>query len=122
MTWCPQLLDPRQPKNVSDAVVLAILALHILAAYLLPAEPQTRPVFAAIFLFWRASYNIGSLGYLLRVQSTTPSLVTWAKRWRLFEKPSSGRNPRRPWLYWTLKRELEAKIPEDYKFEEAPLE
>ncbi|KAH8880617.1 phosphatidylethanolamine N-methyltransferase [Thozetella sp. PMI_491] len=114
-----QLLDPRQPKNLSDAAVLAILALHILLAYALPPAFKG-PVFAAVFLFWRAGYNIG-IGYLLRVQSNHTLLVTWAKKWRLFENPASGKNPR-PWLHQLLKRELEAKIPEDYKFEEAPLE
>ncbi len=114
-----QLLDPRQPKNLSDAVVLAILALHILAAYMLPAGLK-RPVCAAIFLFWRASYNIG-IGSLLTVQSKYRLLVQWAKRWKLFENPNTGNNPR-PWLYRLLKWELEAKIPEDYVFEQAPLE
>ena len=114
-----QLLDPRQPKNLSDVIVLAILALHILAAYLLPAGLK-RPVFAAVFIFWRAAYNVG-IGYLLNVQSNGKLLVTWAKKWKLFENPESGKNPR-PWLYRTLKRELEAKIPADYKFEEAPIE
>jgi phosphatidylethanolamine N-methyltransferase len=114
-----QLLDPRQPKNLSDVLVLAILALHILAAYLLPAGLKS-PVFAVIFIFWRASYNMG-IGYLLRVQSNHKLLVTWARRWKLFEDPATGKNPR-PWLYYLLKRELEAKIPEDYKFEDAPIE
>ncbi|KAH6607555.1 phosphatidylethanolamine n-methyltransferase [Trichoderma cornu-damae] len=114
-----QLLDPRQPKNLSDVVVLAILALHILAAYLLPAGFK-RPVFAALFLFWRASYNVG-IGVLLHIQSRHRRLITWAQRWRLFEHPSTGNNPR-PWLYSLLKRELEAKIPEDYEFEKAPVE
>ncbi|KJR82345.1 phosphatidylethanolamine N-methyltransferase [Sporothrix schenckii 1099-18] len=114
-----QLLDPRQPKNLSDVVVLAILALHILAAYLLPAGLK-RPVCAALFLFWRASYNIG-IGSLLTVQSKYRLLVAWAKRWKLFENPETGKNPR-PWLYRLLKWELEAKIPEDYVFEKAPIE
>ncbi|KAB5576531.1 phosphatidylethanolamine N-methyltransferase [Coniochaeta sp. 2T2.1] len=114
-----QLLDPRQPKNLSDVIVLVILALHIAAAYYLPASLR-RPVFAAIFLFWRAAYNIG-IGFLLRVQSNHKLLVTWAKKWKLFENPSTGKNPR-PWLYKLLKRELEAKIPEDYEFEKAPIE
>ncbi|EPE06109.1 phosphatidylethanolamine n-methyltransferase [Ophiostoma piceae UAMH 11346] len=114
-----QLLDPRQPKNLSDALVLAILALHILVAYLLPAHLK-RPVCAIIFLFWRASYNIG-IGSLLTVQSKYRLLVQWAKRWRLFENPETGNNPR-PWLYRLLKWELEAKIPEDYVFEKAPIE
>jgi phosphatidylethanolamine N-methyltransferase len=114
-----QLLDPRQPKNLSDIVVLAILALHILTAYLLPAHLKL-PVFAVIFMFWRASYNIG-IGYLLTIQSHHRRLVTWTTRWKLFENPDTGRNPR-PWLYRMLKRELEAKIPEDYQFEKAPIE
>jgi phosphatidylethanolamine N-methyltransferase len=114
-----QLLDPRQPKNLSDLVVLVILALHILVAYLLPANLK-RPVFALIFISWRASYNVG-IGYLLRIQSNHRRLVTWARRWKLFVDPKTGKNPR-PWLYKTLKRELEAKIPEDYKFEDAPIE
>lgn len=114
-----QLLDPRQPKNLSDALVLAILALHILAACFLPAAWK-RPVFALVFLFWRASYNIG-IGVLLNIQSNHRRLITWAKRWNLFEDPATGKNPR-PWLYRFLKGELEAKIPEDYEFEKAPIE
>lgn len=114
-----QLLDPRQPKNFSDLAVLEILALHILLAYLLPSTWKPY-VFAAIFLFWRASYNIG-IGVLLTIQSNHRRLITWAQRWRLFENPKDGNNPR-PRLYNFLKRELEAKIPEDYKFEEAPIE
>lgn len=114
-----QLLDPRQPKNLSDVLVLAILALHILAAYLLP-EGWKRLVFALAYLFWRASYNIG-IGYLLHIQSHHRRMETWAKRLKLFENPQTGKNPR-PWLYNLLKRELESKIPEDYEFEKAPLE
>lgn len=114
-----QLFDPREPKNLSDAVVLVILALHILLAYMLPAGLK-KPVMAAVFCFWRASYNLG-IGVLLREQSTHKRMVTWARRWKLFVNPSTGEQPR-PWLYGLLKRELEAKIPEDYKFEEAPLE
>ena len=114
-----QLLDPRQPKNLSDAFVIAILCLHILTLYLLPPALK-RPIFAIIFLFWRGCYNIG-IGYLLQIQSNHRRLVTWAKRWNLFENPETGKNPR-PWLYKLLKRELETKIPVDYKFEEAPVE
>ncbi|RDL31956.1 Phosphatidylethanolamine N-methyltransferase [Venustampulla echinocandica] len=114
-----QLLDPRQPKNLSDVIVLAILGLHILALYFLPAGLK-RPVFALIFLFWRGCYNIG-IGWLLHIQSNHGRLIVWAKKWRLFENPATGKNPR-PWLYNLIKRELETKIPEDYKFEDAPLE
>ncbi|RYO89504.1 hypothetical protein DL764_008574 [Monosporascus ibericus] len=114
-----QLLDPRQPKNLSDAIVLAILAAHILTLYFLPASLK-KPAFASIFLFWRAAYNIG-IGWLLRSQSNDNKLVAWAQKWKLFEDPASGKNPR-PWLYELLKRELEAKIPQDYQLEKAPLE
>ncbi|RCI09681.1 hypothetical protein L249_3786 [Ophiocordyceps polyrhachis-furcata BCC 54312] len=111
-----QLLDPRQPKNLTDLVVLGFLALHIVAAWLLPAGWK-RPVFALVFLGWRASYNIG-IGVLLHVQSHHGRLITWARRWKLFEIRD---NPR-PWLYGLLKREFEAKITDDYVFEEAPIE
>ncbi|KXJ85523.1 phosphatidylethanolamine N-methyltransferase [Microdochium bolleyi] len=114
-----QLLDPRQPKNLSDAVVLVILAAHVAALCLLPPSLK-RPAFALIFMVWRAAYNVG-IGVLLRLQSNEKRLVAWAQKWRLFEHPSTGKNPR-PWLYNLLKRELEAKIPEDYEFEKAPLE
>lgn len=114
-----QLLDPREPKNITDVAVILILAFHIFLAYSLPPGFK-RPIFALIFMFWRASYNIG-IGYLLNVQSKHRRIVTWARRWRLFEAPSSGNQPR-PWLYNLLKSEFETKIPEDYQFDKAPLE
>lgn len=114
-----QLLDPRQPKNLSDLFVLAILGLHILAAYYLPT-PWKRTAFAAIFLFWRACYNIG-IGVLLHIQSHDRQLITWTRHWQLFENPETGKQPR-PWLYKFLKNELEAKIAEDYQFDKAPIE
>ncbi|KAI9840159.1 MAG: phosphatidylethanolamine N-methyltransferase [Sclerophora amabilis] len=114
-----QLLSPTQPKNLSDITVLAVLALHILALYLLPSFLR-RPVFAVVFLFWRGCYNVG-IGYLLLIQSHHCRLVTWAKRSGIFENPSNGRNPH-PNLYKIIKRELETKIPEDYVFDEAPIE
>lgn len=114
-----QLLDPRQPKNLTDLAVLGILAGHIFLLYILPRILRV-PVFAVIFLFWRACYNVG-IGYLLREQSNHRRMETWAKQLHLFEKPNSGKQPR-PWLYDLIKKELEAKIPEDYKFEEAPFE
>lgn len=114
-----QLLDPRQPKNLSDGIVLAIMGLHILTLYLLPSSWR-KPVFAILFLFWRGCYNVG-IGYLLHIQSHHRRLITWAKRWSLFENPQTGKQPR-PRLYNLIKRELEAKIPENYKFEDAPIE
>ncbi|KAI0011015.1 phosphatidylethanolamine N-methyltransferase [Xylariaceae sp. FL0662B] len=114
-----QLLDPREPKNLSDAIVLGVLAAHILALYFLPFSLR-QPVFAVVYLFWRASYNLG-IGILLQVQSSDNKLVQWAKKWKLFENPSTGKNPR-PWLYNLIKHEMETKIPEDYQFEKAPIE
>ena len=114
-----QLLDPREPKNISDIIVLLILLLHILLLWKLPSNLKV-PAFAVIFTFWRASYNLG-IGILLQMQSNQRRLVRWAAHYRLFENPATGQNPR-PWLYYLLKRELETKIPKDYKFEEAPLE
>ena len=114
-----QLFSPNQPKNASDFVVVAILGLHILGLYMLPSTYRV-PVYAAVFLFWRACYNAG-IGYLLHIQSHHWRLVAWAKQSKLFEDPKTGNNPR-PIIYYLLKQEMETKIPEDYKFEEAPVE
>ena len=114
-----QLLSPSQPKNLSDAVVLLILGIHILTIYFLP--PYLRiPIYAAIFLFWRACYNVG-IGYLLHLQSKHWRLVSWAKRSKVFVNPKTGDNPH-PILFHMLKQEMETKISKDYKFEDAPIE
>ncbi|KAK8191994.1 uncharacterized protein BKA78DRAFT_315532 [Phyllosticta capitalensis] len=97
----PSLL-PTQPKNLSDALILAVLAGHMLFYYLLPRGWRI-PAFAVVFLFWRAGYNM---------QSEHRRLVSWAKK---------SHNPY-PRLYALLKKEMETKIPKDYKFEEAPIE
>ncbi|KAI9830618.1 MAG: hypothetical protein M1819_005428 [Sarea resinae] len=114
-----QLLSPSQPKNISDICVLAVLALHLYGLYALPSSLRV-PIYAAVFLFWRACYNVG-IGYLLQIQSYHKRLVKWAKKSKIFENPASGNNPY-PQVYKLLKREMETKIPKDYKFEEAPLE
>ena len=114
-----QLLSPSQPKNISDILVLAVLALHIFTLYMLPSFLRI-PIFAVIFLFWRSSYNVG-IGYLLHIQSHHRRLVKWAKKSKVFVNPKTGDNPH-PVLYNTIKREMETKIPHDYKFEDAPLE
>jgi len=114
-----QLLSPSQPKNLSDLAVLAVLASLILTFYLLPKSARI-PVFATIFLLWRAAYNAG-IGWLLDGQSKHNRLVLWAKNSHIFEKPESGKNPH-PAIYTLLEQEMETKIPADYKFEEAPLE
>lgn len=114
-----QLLSPSQPKNLSDLAVLGVLASMILTFCMLPKRARI-PVFAVVFLFWRAAYNAG-IGWLLDGQSKHKRLVLWAKQSHIFEKPETGRNPN-PALYKLLERELETKIPHDYKFAEAPLE
>ncbi|RKF56152.1 Phosphatidylethanolamine N-methyltransferase [Erysiphe neolycopersici] len=114
-----QLLDPRQPKNLSDALVIAIIALHILLYYFLPSS--LKQLFTAVvFLFWRTCYNLG-VGYLLQIQSNYRRLVQWAKKIGLFEGPRA-KTYKKSWIIKLIKRELEAKIPDDYQFEKAPIE
>lgn len=114
-----QLLSPSEPKNVSDISIILILFLHVLLAWALPS-PVKIPVLAAIFLSWRAGYNIG-IGYLLHMQSHHKMLVRWARRSKLFPVASNGENPH-PRLRAFIKQELETKIPKDYDFDKAPLE
>jgi phosphatidylethanolamine N-methyltransferase len=114
-----QLLDPRQPKNASDIVIVGNLAGLCLLFYLLP--PKWRiPTFAVTTIFWRLCYNAG-IGWLLHNQSHHKRLVAWAKKSKIFENPETGTQPY-PALYKILKREMETKIPKDYKFEDAPIE
>ncbi|KAI9780251.1 MAG: phosphatidylethanolamine N-methyltransferase [Geoglossum umbratile] len=114
-----QFLSPTQPKNLSDLVVLAILALLILTLCALPSSTRI-PAFAVIFLFWRGCYNVG-IGYLLRIQSRDRLLVKWAQKSKIFKDPAIDKNPH-PQLYKIIKRELETKIPKDYDFRKAPIE
>ncbi|CEL08923.1 Putative Phosphatidylethanolamine N-methyltransferase [Aspergillus calidoustus] len=114
-----QLLSPSEPKNLSDLLVLTILIAHIFLLWVLPAAARV-PVFAALYLFWRAGYNAG-IGWLLHNQSHHKTLVRWAEKSNIFVNPSTGKNPY-PQLYNLIKRELETKIPHDYSFEEAPIE
>ncbi|KAI4095822.1 MAG: hypothetical protein LQ348_006996 [Seirophora lacunosa] len=114
-----QLLSPSQPKNVSDLIVLAALGSLILGCYFSPSTVRV-PLYATIFLFWRACYNVG-IGYLLHIQSHHRKLVAWANRWRIFVDPKTGNNPH-PVLYGILRREMETKIPKDYTFATAPVE
>ena len=114
-----QLLFPNQTKNLSDLVVVLVLGLHILAVATLPRRFSI-PLFGVVFLMWRASYN-GGIGYVLREQSLYNSLVEWAKKTGIFLRPSTGKNTYSR-LYPLLKREMETKLPRDYKFDEAPVE
>lgn len=113
-----QLLDPRQPKNMSDGLVLLIIGLHIAAAWLLPSRFR-RTVLAATFVIWRTAYNLG-IGQLLRYQSNYRSLVVWARRLGLFADTNLSSWPR---LSRLLRRELEAKLSRDeYDFATVPIE
>lgn len=114
-----QLLDPRKPKNLSDVFVIAILATHIILYYFLPSSIK-QLVTAIIFLFWRACYNLG-IGYLLHIQSNYRHLILWARKTGLFEGSKAKANEK-SWIIALIKRELEAKIPNDYQFEKAPIE
>jgi phosphatidylethanolamine N-methyltransferase len=114
-----QLLSPSQPKNLSDLLILGVLVVLIFLLIILPNSISI-PFFALAFLFWRACYNVG-IGYLLQIQSDDQMLVVWATRSGIFQNPATGKNPH-PKLYALLKREMETKIPKDYKFEDAPIE
>jgi len=114
-----QLLSPTQPKNASDIAIVTVLLWFVGMLVVLPRSASI-PMFAVIFLFWRACYNAG-IGYLLHIQSHHKRLTTWARRSGIFESPSTGKNSY-PFLYKLLQREMETKIPQDYKFETAPLE
>ena len=114
-----QLLSPKHPKNLTDVIVIGILAAHVSFLFIFPKSISI-PLYAVLFTFWRFGYN-GGIGFLLREQSLYNSIVNWAKKTGVFEKPSTGKNTK-PHLYPSLKKELETKIPKDYSFEDAPLE
>lgn len=113
-----QLLDPRQPHTLSDGIVIAVNVLLIFVMYMLPSFAK-QTVFAVIFLFWRGCYNIG-IGWLLYKQSESRLLTSVAEKSHVFEDPSIPTS--RPWLHDLVKTELEKKIPEDYNFDDAPIE
>lgn len=113
------LLSPTQPKNLSDILILAVLAAHIALLYLLPPSFRT-PVMLVSFLFWRTCYNFG-IGYFLHHQSNHKWLVYWARKSGIFDAS------RQPAICKFVKNEIETKIPDevksgDYVFEKAPIE
>ncbi|RMZ77706.1 hypothetical protein DV738_g4247, partial [Chaetothyriales sp. CBS 135597] len=114
-----QLLSPYEPKNLSDLLVISLLASLILLLWKLPSGWR-QPVFACMFLLWRVAYNVG-IGFLLHQQSQYKLLTRQASLLKIFNDPSTGDNPR-PWLFRFLKREFERKIPKDYDMTKAPLE
>lgn len=114
-----QLFSPTSAKNFSDAVLIGILGIHILLLVILPRGISI-PLFAVVYTFWRASYN-GGIGFVLWQQSNYNAVVAWTKKTGIFNDPATGKNTL-PKYYKLLKREMETKIPKDYKFEEAPIE
>ena len=114
-----ELFSPNKPKNTSDIIVIAILGIHVLGLFVLPRDLRI-PVYTAVFLFWRASYN-GFIGLLLHEQSSHRRLVKWAKHSGIFRDPATARN-RYPRLYPIIKQEFETKIQKDYNFDKAPVE
>ena len=114
-----QLFSPTEPKNISDLVVIIVLGVHVLTVFILPTSVSI-PLFAIVYMLWRASYN-GGIGFVLWHQSNYNAIVCWTRRTGIFTDPAKGKNNYARW-YPLLKREMETKIPKDYKFDEAPLE
>ncbi|GAO50937.1 hypothetical protein G7K_5056-t1 [Saitoella complicata NRRL Y-17804] len=107
------ILDPRAPKSELDIVVLASLAFSIFVYITFPDRAR-RYSLLLLFLFWRASYNVG-LGYLLNVQSKNRTLVAWAQKYCLFDKENKA-------VYSFVRRNLQGKMEKDYDFDQVPKE
>lgn len=112
-----QLLSPSEPKNVSDLLLLTVLAFQISLLWTLPVSSRV-PVLGSLFVFWRASYNVG-IGWLLQKQSKQQTLVRWARMSKLFGKAQDSTHPK---LRAFIKSELEKKVVHDYSFDETPIE
>lgn len=112
-----QLLSPSEPKNFSDILVLTVITSMILLIWALPVSARV-PVAGTLFVFWRASYNLG-IGWLLQKQSNQQTLVRWARKTKLFGNPEDTDHPK---LRAFIKSELEKKVVKDYSFDNAPLE
>ena len=115
-----QLFSPIHAKNNGDLVIVLCIALHIVLFFFL--SPGTRiPTFGALFLLWRASYNVG-IGYLLRLQSKDQRLVSWATKFQIFVDPTTTKGDTCHRLSFFLKREFEMSVTDGYVFEKAPIE
>lgn len=108
------IFNPTKPKSLFDLVILAVLFLQMVVFIVLPPSIR-RSTSLAIFLLWRAAYDLG-LGYLLHEQSVRRALIGWVKEYHIFD-PSY--DPRR---YAIIKQELGNKMGDDYSFENAPVE
>lgn len=103
------LLDPNEKKSFFDYLTLATLAIEIGLLFLLPRH-VSQYFFLVLFLFWRSAYNIG-LGYLLKYQSNSRSLVHFAEKYKLFDLK---KNPK---VASWLKEQLSMKMDQHYDFE-----
>ena len=108
------IFNPSKPKSFLDVLVLAVLAVQIALFILLPSSIR-RPTSLALFLFWRAAYDLG-LGYLLHEQSVRRALIGWVKDYKIFDP---NHNPRR---YAFIRRQLSDKMGADYNFDKSPVE
>ncbi|CAG8545312.1 3933_t:CDS:2 [Paraglomus brasilianum] len=102
------VFDPSTRKSLFDILTLSVMALQIILFLFLPTS-ISRWLFLDLFIFFRLAYNCG-LGLLLKMQSDKKVLVNWAKKKKLFEK-KGGKLPE------FFKRELSAKMGDDYDFE-----
>ncbi|ORX60539.1 hypothetical protein DM01DRAFT_1404787 [Hesseltinella vesiculosa] len=106
------LLDPTKKKGFFDFLTLGIMAIEILLFFVLDTRTK-QFLFLFLFAFWRLAYNVG-LGVLLKFQSDSRGLVDLANRYHLFEPESKTYN-------W-FRRELSAKMDDDYDYATSPVE
>lgn len=102
------LFSPSSKKSPLDIVTLLSLLLQfILFAYF--SRTQAQYFFLFYFAAWRLAYNAG-LGWVLKGQSETKSLVRWVKRGGWLEVPKEGDKEG-----WWIK-ELKIKLGEGYDY------
>lgn len=93
---------------------MGVLAFQIIVLILLPSHIR-RPTSLALFLFWRAGYDLG-LGYLLHEQSVRRALIGWVKEYKIFDPDY------KPARYAFIRRQLSDKMGDDYDFTKVPVE
>ncbi|KAI8073022.1 phospholipid methyltransferase-domain-containing protein [Gongronella butleri] len=106
------LMDPKKKKSFFDYLTLGIMGVQIFLFFVLDTRVK-QFLFLFLFAFWRLAYNAG-LGVLLKYQSDSRGLVELAKHLQIFE-------PESKWYHW-LRRQLSAKMEDDYDFATTPIE
>jgi len=96
------------PKSVLDLVVISSLLLQILVFSFISLK-SSRYLFLAYFATWRVAYNAG-LGFVLRKQSESQWIVR-------FVRAHGWLDDNHPVVRNWVKRELQARQPEEYNFE-----